>query len=457
MNGAARVLFVSALAACAGLCAFLGRDGVETDLMALVGAKGTVVEALAAKSSSQIRLLCENERAAQYIRGAWDFDEPMDPTNVLELVRTHGRGLLSERHRALLAAGETNKVARSAMRRDYSGVGLFPKKDDPYYFLADFAMDFSALAPSLPDGATLLTADVRGREDRVRWLAFRARKRGGIALSGAPFHADAATRATKFQISVLGGISLFAVLMIGRWLFGCYRFVPPTFFALCTGFLAGSAAVLLLPGRPHVLTFLFGTTLIGLGVDYCYHAVSGEASRGRKPFVRSLAQALATTSLSFAPLVFSSVAVLREMSVFTIAGLAAIFGWAVLWGGKCCMAADRLPHSPPRRVSSLWTWARVALFALAACGLVRISFGNDPSSFYDMDRRLAADEARVAEALGYSDARLALVDFADFDRWQRENAALKAKMGADPGGEFLSAADLPRQMRLSFKGREYLV
>ncbi len=445
------------LAACAGACFLLGRDGVETDLLALVGRRGTVVEALAEKSSSQIRLLCENERAAHYMRRAWDFDELMSPTNAFELVRTHGKGLLSAKHRAQLEAGETNKIARSAMRRDYSGVGIFPKEDDPFYFLNDFAMDFSVLAPRLPDGAVLLTADVRGKEDYIYGLVLRANKIGGVALSGAPFHADQATRATKFQISILGGVSLFVVLMIGLWLFGSYRFVLPTFFALGTGFLAGSAAVLVLPGRPHVPTFLFGTTLIGLGVDYCYHAVSGEASRDRKSFVRSLAQALATTSLSFAPLVFSSVAVLREMSVFTIVGLAAIFGWAVLWGGKCCMAADRFPHGAPRRIRRFRMWVRVVLFALAAYGLTRISFGNDPSSFYDMGRRLAVYEARVAEVLGYSDAKLALVDFADFDRWQRENAALKAKMGVEPGGDFLSAADLPRQMRLTFKGREYLV
>ena len=449
-----KVVFVLALAAGAGVCGFFARDGVETDLFALVGARGTLVAALSEKSSSQIRILSPNEETTARIRTLCPWaDAPVDPTNVLELVRTHGRGLLSAKHRAQLLSGETNKIARSAMRRDYSGFGLFPKADDPYYFLNDFVMDLRAFEPKLPDGAAIVTADVRGHEDRLFALYSELRKYDSSVLSGAPFHTMLATRSTKLQTGVLGWISLCVVFFIGWRLFRGFRFVLPTALALGAGFLAGSAAVLLMPGRPHVLTFLFGTTLIGLGVDYCYHAQSEESAGDRRAFLRNLTGALATTCLAFSPLAFSSVAVLRQMAVFTIAGLAAIYCWVVLFGGGArtgvtcgTCAADS--------GKGMAAWIKAALFLLASAGLLRLEFGNDPESFYRMDARMAADEAKIAEIMGVSDSRLALVDL---DKWQRENAALKARMGIEPTGEFLSAADLPRELTLSFKGTDYLV
>ena len=462
MSKLLRALFALALLASAGACYFFGREGFETDLLALLGRRGTVIEALSEKSSSQIRVYCPNETAVQKMRKVFRFDDPIDPTNVLALVRTHGKGLLSGKHRAQLLAGETNKIARSAMRRDYSGVGLFPKADDPYYFLNDFVMDFRAFAPNLPEGAALLTADVRGREDEIGGLAMYARKccPSPPALSGAPFHAAQSETSTKFQITILGGISLFAVLMIGLWLFGSYRFVLPMALALGAGYLVASAAVLLLPGRPHVLTFLFGTTLIGLGVDYCYHALSRDED-DEAHFVRNLTAALVTTCLAFSPLFFSAVVVLNQMAVFTVAGLVAIYAFVLLFPWRI-KRGDAFGSDGP---TAIWLTdggkfaflAKTAFAVAIVAGCLRVTFGNDPASFYKMSGSLARGEAKVAEVLGYSDARLALVDCADFEGWQRENAALKAKMGVEPAGEFLSAADLPRQMTLSFEGRDYLV
>ena len=452
MSRFAKAVFVLALVAGAGVCLFLGRDGVETDLLALVGAKDTLVAALSEKSSSQIRVLCADETRAALCRRIFPFDAPVDPTNVLELVRTHGRGLLSAKHREQLAAGETNKIVRSAMRRDYSGVGLFPKEDDPYYFLTDFAMDFRAFTPSLPEGAVLLTGDAaKSPRDVPRLLALAA-ETDGIALSGAPFHTALATESSKREINTLGAVSLAAVLLIGFLLFRGFRFLLPTVLALGSGFLAGSAAVLLLPGRPHVLTFVFGTTLIGLGVDYCYHGLSRR--KVEIGFVRNLTGALVTTCLAFAPLLFSQVAVLNQMAVFTIAGLVSIYAFVLLFGRAGVTGGAGGTGATLVCVTRRMSIARAALFVLAALGILRLSFGNDPASFYKMDAGLAKGEAEVAKAAGITDSRFALVDFG---RWQRENAALKAKMGVEPGGEFLSAADLPRELTLTFEGKEYLL
>ena len=457
MKSCARVAVAAVLVAAAAVVA-LSLRGIETDLYSLVGDGGVLGE-LGRRTAARIRVLCDSDAAADKCRAVFSFDAPVEPEAVLELVRTHGKGLLSPKSRDLLRADETNRIARSTLRRDYAGVGLFPKADDPNYFLNDFVVDLRRWLPKeLDEGRVLLTGTVDDPATLAPLVAL-AKTDAGLHLSGSPFHTRTASESTKREINVLGTLSLVAALLLGWLLFRSFRFVLPTVGALGAGFLVGTAAVCLLPGRPHALTFLFGTTLIGLGVDYCFHALHGCR-------VRDLTRALVTTVFAFSPLLFSSVSVLRQMAVFTSAGLVAIFSCALLFRGE-------RPHSPvgtdpnwvgtdPRfrgdRPQGRFVYlvkkiVILLILSLSALGLVRLSFGNDPASFYRPDPFLAENEAAVAEALGTADARFELVDL---EAWQHENAALKAKMGPVPG-EFLTAADLPPDLTVSIKGRDYLL
>ena len=311
--------------------------GVATDLWALAdsnwGDRASVdqqlVAGLARGTASRIRVLCDDAERAAKCRAVCRFDEE-DPSRWLELLRTHGRGLLGERARAELLSGDTNRIVRSARRRDFSGVGLFPRDDDPYYLLNDFVMEMSRFKPSdPPPGKILLSGDVTGQESAVPQLIAIAESDPGVNLSGAAFHSYLATASTKREINLLGAVSLAVVLLLGWRLFGNLRFVEPMALILAAGFVAGAQAVFFLPTPPHAVTFLFGTSLIGLGVDYCYHglsridAVAGPAAR--RDFVRSLTQALLTTAFAFAPLLFSKLAVLNQMALFTITGLVVIY------------------------------------------------------------------------------------------------------------------------------------
>ena len=341
MKTLARAFVILALAFSAGICVFCGRRGVTTGIYDLLkGGKPSHLTELAYKTSGQVRILCDDALSAQECRAVAPLKDPPDPQQLFELVRTHGKGLLGPRQRALLEQGETNRIARSAMRRDYSGIGLFPKADDPYYFLNDFVMELKTLQPKLGEGQVLLIGELDPEVDAaaIRRLLEIARANSKVHLSGAPFHTYLATTASKREINLLGGVSLVAVFVLGFLLFRNVRFVLPTALTLGAGFLAGSGAVMLLSlvfGRPHALTFLFGTTLIGLGVDYCYHGLAASADPAARPvFLRNLTSALATTGLAFAPLLFSSLSILWQMAAFIIAGLVAVYLIVVLWFGK---------------------------------------------------------------------------------------------------------------------------
>ena len=466
MKTAARIVFAVAVAAACAFAAMSLKNGFDMDLYSLVGGKG-ILSALNFKSAASVRVLCaDGERAAKCL-AAFRFDEPLDPSAYLETVRTHGRGLLSAKSRELLENDELDRIHRSVMRRDYTGVGFFSKEDDPNYFLSDFVSALKSLEPvALESGAVILvgTADTVADADGIRRLITLAKSDDGIWLSGSPFHTLIATERTKKEINILGTVSIVAVFVVGWLLFSSFRFAIPTALALGCGFVVGAASVCLLPGRPHALTFLFGTTLVGLGVDYCYHAI-GE--RSAADFARNLFRALLTTCLAFMPLVFSHVAILRQMSVFTIAGLIAIFGYVMLFCGSASnnpLFLGSLPNSPSRFLANfqisrvppviLRSVFFVVLVCLAVFAIIRgVRFSNDPSLFHKPDAVMARGEAKFAEISGDGAGGIFLVPLA---RWQERNAALKAKI-EEPKGEFLKASDLPSWLTVSLEGEDFLL
>lgn len=338
MRALARALYALALLVSAGALAFFAPRGVETDLFAAVGENAVppILRDLNAQSGAQIRVLSLDPELTRELRALYPFDPPLDPTNLFETIRTKGSGLLTARTRTLLQASEYDKIRRSVKRRDYTGVGIFSKEDDPYYFRHDFVMALKSLKPDLPDGAEILTGTVPAKTTGTVPLSplidlARAHP-DRIYLSGAPFHTFLATEKTKREVSILGIISLVGVFLFGFLLFRSVRFLLPMGLILSAGFLVASAAVFALPGRPHALTFLFGTSLIGLGVDYCYHAFAGGQSPdegGLSPFRRKLTLALVSTIAVFLPLFVSGIGVLAEMALFTIVGLFVIY-WGVL-------------------------------------------------------------------------------------------------------------------------------
>lgn len=78
----------------------------------------------------------------------------------------------------------------------------------------------------------------------------------------------------------------------------------------------------------------------------------------------------------------------------------------------------------------------------------------DPAAFNRMDPLMAKGEARVAEVFGGESMKLSYVEL---ESWQRKNAELKAKMGGEVKGEFLTAEDLPRGMTFESRGKTYLI
>ena len=512
----ARLLLGGVVLLAAGTLAVRARHGVETDLYALADtAHGGVLRELSAGMSGQGRVLLEGKdfdtlkAEADSIRAR--FHQPTgDFKDTLKFLTAHRAGLLSPETREQLMAGRYKDVADAALARLYGFLPpLVSVKEDPFLLATDWLLSLQTKRTAgwtLRDG--LLARETNGVKQGLLTLDLSAARPCDITAflestecknrssqaqstkhkapstlsrtwcSGPPFHAARATANATREINVLSAASLALVLLFGWLLFRSFRFVPQLVATLGVAFLIATAALFAAYPRPHVLTFVFGTSLIGLAVDYVYHTrAAGDARSVLRPLVLSLL----TTEACFAPLLFSVVPVLRQMALFTGTGLLAAFAWAVVWGdgGKrheCRFAGQAFGKTEGRNDrESVFSLFKMLLVIVAACGLYRVRVSSDPASFYTPDRYLAEGEKRLAacspaetgrfvfvrgknvqEALEREEAAgiAGLSAFVPSLARQRENAALVAKLYAEEGKNYCAKTGLRVTMP---KGNEALL
>ncbi|MGI2172945.1 MMPL family transporter [Shewanella ulleungensis] len=146
--------------------------------------------------------------------------------------------------------------------------------------------------------------------------------------AGALFHAIAATESAKQEISKIGLISMLGIVLL-VWL--AFRSVMPLVAAtltLTTGVVFAFVAVLSLFGELHLLTLVFGTSLIGVAIDYSFHFYcekqahpNDNASDTIKRILPALTLALATSASAFIAIGFTPFPGMQQVAVFCAAGL----------------------------------------------------------------------------------------------------------------------------------------
>ena len=452
------------------------RNGVETDLYALLdSSRQGVLRALADNLGGQFRILLEGPDLTSLDAPAAEFKayvnpcaqtEPGSITNKIAALAPRSGGLLTDETRAQLLAGDYAAVATKSAREIRSvRPRLVSRKLDPYQLAADYLGYLLDYLPSrlgrgwsFREGDLVLeqqggrcyrllvfdgfkmsdSAFICDLVERVHAFNAAAQKRGPPVkayMGGAPFHTALATERSKRQIGILSVVSVVVVLALGVWLFRSARFVVPLVATLASAFLVAAAALFAVWGRPHVLTFVFGTTLIGLGVDYVYHACAAEDMRTVR---RPLACALATTLACFVPLTFSSVTVLRQMALFTGVGLLTAWAAVMVWFGRAGARPSpggsgvpplqgRDKRDPPVLGSGVPPLQRVVMLLVllaVGAGAFRIRFSSDPALFYRADPFLEEGERKLHDLNKAAASQLVVVEGATLqEALEREEAA----------------------------------
>lgn len=196
-----------------------------------------------------------------------------------------------------------------------------------FYVLVTAKLNASAFDPKIQDG---VISGLNAIEKH--WLEEKLPSQ--LIRTGALFYADFAYRTAKKEISTIG---ISSILLIIGMVFFAFRNLRPLFLicvALTFGIGSGLSATLTIFGHIHLLTLVFGASLIGVAVDYAFHFFVVE---NKYQGLNRLRQILPAISLGLLSSVTGYIALLstpfpglQQMAVFCIVGLIAAFLTVVL-------------------------------------------------------------------------------------------------------------------------------
>ena len=235
-----------------------------------------------------------------------------------------------------------------------------------------------------------------------------------FVYSGAPFHSYESSSGAQREISV---ISLVTSLIVIILFLVCFRNIIPiaaSFCAAALSVLAALSSALLFFREVHVLTFVFGTTLIGTCVDYSIHYFmhwkwnsSIQSSAGVRSLVfRGITMSLISSCVCFIFLFFTPFAILRQFAVFLTSGLLSSYLTV-----NCIFPLFAKPVSPPpkifmpfrslpRRVKACILAAIAAVFAVMLfINRHNLSIENNIRSLYTMQGKLLESEITAAAVM----------------------------------------------------------
>ncbi|MEX2489999.1 MAG: hypothetical protein WD356_10795 [Pseudomonadales bacterium] len=279
-----------------------------------------------------------------------------------------------------------------------------------------------------------------------------------VVTSGAFFHIAEATQRSRSEILIISTASVGLVLFIFLFTFNRIR---PLLFSLASilfGFLVSAGITSLLFGQIHVLTLVFGTSLIGLSIDYAFHFLCMGDPQYLSRLRRSSLIALTSTTIAYGLLGVSAISVLNQVAVFAVIGLGSCWLFVmviypVLFGAPEIIKSNAM-FNAATFMSNIWNrWSprtfviTVVVFSIAG-GIISFSMATTTkrlNSMYKPDAELIENDKRVTDVLGqYSPNQFYVVSgnsvqavLEDLESMKPELAKLE-RSGAISGYQLLS-------------------
>ncbi|MGG1946619.1 MMPL family transporter [Trinickia sp. NRRL B-1857] len=441
----------------------------------------------AAHAKAAARRLGQSLAASGAFRHVLTEIPPFDVTQVARFYLPYRFALLTSADRAALASGSAALPGLLAERLfDPLRAGLAaPLADDPFGWLSRWlgALPLGDTNLTVEDGllvahrgtatSVLITATLPGSayETSVQHAVRQATAAAlsistqafpdvRVARTGAVFYADAARRASEEDVHRIGLWSTCGIALLMLWIFRSPRLIALGFVSTAIGIGCALAVTMAVFGQLHLLTLVFGASLIGEAVDYSiqyfvvYLSTAGQwdAQRGLREVRPALLVALATSLLGYAILMWAPFPALKQIACFAMVGIGAAFlAVTSLLPVLLRRAARRTPidlFHGAARLLSIWravldgrrAWFVAALVLAAALpGWMRLTSDDDIHLLVQRDRALATQERAVREAIGVDDgARMFVVKGATPEAVLERCEALGERLDAPLGGRRLA-------------------
>ena len=289
---------------------------------------------------------------------------------------------------------------------------LYVDRDERHYILLSMTIHDSVFAMSTQQAVVSLL-------DKARSKAIAAGADVDIISAGVILHAAAAGQQASGEVWTIGLGSMLGIILL---MWAAFHSLKPILFILLSiviGCLGSLSVCWLLFGQIHLLTLVFGASLIGVAQDYgifflCHRLNAGEEVSSRlllRRLLPSLTLTLLAAVIGYLGLAFTPFPGLRSMAVFSALGL--IFAWltvlcwfpllvghASLKSGKLVRWYEgtliRWPLLGVNRKSGL---VFVAIVLLAASGWVQLKSNDDIRLLQNSPPHLIADQIKLSQIL----------------------------------------------------------
>jgi len=397
------------------------------------------------KSDNQQQLEAAVEAAKQAIEQAPKLvslvPQGQLPESALALFKEKRFFLLSEDDREQLRIGDLQGFKQKKLTDLYGGTAQLNVLDfeaDPFNTLGAYLeprLQANLLPPSnLQYVLTLRLSDRFGEAKTQAALAtlFDAMRADlqtnypevTLYRSAVFFFAQHSASDAKRDINFISAGSLLAMLILLLLVFRSVWPLAVPLASILVGVVVAFSVVHTVFSSVHVLTIVFGASLIGIVIDYSIHfyfhcthpSASSQLETGRNTISPALMRALLISLLSsvigYAALALSGLELLQRVAVFSVCGVIASWLTVITWAPQTVKRTSVAVVSLLSKASeSLQSFAKkvsqavsLALWLAAlACAVVLIGLlakgQDDPRLFIKMPAHLLAENDTVAQAI----------------------------------------------------------
>lgn len=383
--------------------------------------------------------------------------------------------LLSPAQREHLTLQSTELLAQSAVAALYQPAIGLPRqgewKDDPLNLSGGWLGERAAESKvRVRDGRLYLTAagqhyvllsmeqggpafSVRAQQalipvmEAAKAAALKNSPQVTVLSAGVPLHAAAAASQAEREVHTIGVGSLIGIVLLTVLAFSAIRPRILVTLSIAVGLMAAISVCTLVFGRLHLITLVFGASLVGVAENYGSNYFSSR--QGRPPEARWVMLkeqapvmwlAMLTTAIGYALLALTPFPGLRQIAVFSATGLLAAFVTVMWWFPL--FDTGRIDHTPVStwigRRRALWpTLGRnrsTLLFAmitalLLLAGALSIKSNDDVRLLQSSPPELIRDQREIGKLLDLpSPAQFYLIRGASAEEVLQREEALKARL-----------------------------
>ena len=273
-------------------------------------------------------------------------------------------------------------------------------------------------------------------------------KGGGLMATGMPLFTAYGADSAKQEISTVGLGSSATIIVLILLTFRSPRPLLLSSLAIGSGLFAALIVSIMVFGKVHIITLVFGASLIGVADDYALHFICdsfGEKnwrpSQGLRYLFPGLAMGLLINLLSYSGLVLSPFPGLREVALFSAAGL--LVAWlTVVLLFPLLLEGFQANHQPViKQITDTWhqrwpAWINknrriiyviLAVFILGGIG--QLNPRDDVRLLQSAEEELLRAADRIKKIAPISqENQFFVVSGEDIQTWHRNEQALLARL-----------------------------